>query len=619
MASDSEVAPPQIGADASRTITIIAACLGLAITILPPVAYFTRGLASESASLQIQARLIAGQVSALISRSPDSWQMQELRLRLLLMPDGIDLTEPEIRRIVDAEGNEATSAFVQSLGLLPWPKTMQRAPIHDQGAVVGSVEITRSLMSLFVEAMRLALLSLALGLASFVVLRIIPLRLLAGAIARATWLAAHDPLTGLANRAVLRDRLGEALANARRTRTAVAVLCLDLDQFKEVNDTLGHAAGDRLLKEVVGRLRDNIRATDVLARLGGDEFAIVQAHGAQPSFAETLAGRLVRLMAEPFDLGGHQVVIGVSIGIAIAADGNATPETMLQHGDLALYRAKAEGRGAFRFFQQEMNDTLMERRALEADMRTALAEGQFEVYFQPQVSIDAAGVNIHGAESLIRWTSPTRGVMRPDMFIPLAEETGLIIPIGEWVLRQACATAMTWKRPLSVAVNVSTVQFRRPGFVETVEAVLRETGLPAHRLELEITESVMVEDEAAAVQVMDRLRALGVRLAMDDFGTGYSSLGYLRKFRFDKIKIDKSFVQGLGESEEANAIIRAVVGMSQALGISANAEGVETRAQATHLALEGCNEFQGYLYGRPMTAGAFSELLEQAAQPVAAK
>ncbi len=612
-------APPRAGLAVTRTITIIAACLGLAIAILPPVAYFMRGVASESASLQIQARLISGQVSGLIARSPDAWQMQELRLRLLLTPDGVDLTQPEIRRIVDAQGIEAISALVRSTGLLAWPRTIQRVPIFDQGAIVGSVEIKRSLTNLFLEAMKVFLLAAVLGLASFVVLRIIPMRLLESAIARASWLAAHDPLTGLANRAVLRERLGDALANARRTKASVAVLCLDLDHFKEVNDTLGHAAGDRLLNEVVSRLKANIRSTDVLARLGGDEFAIVQAHGNQPSFAEALAGRLVDLMSEPFDLGGHQVVIGVSIGIAVSLGGTSSPETMLQHGDLALYRAKAEGRGAFRFFRQEMNDTLMERRALEADMRTALAEGQFEVCFQPQVSTAANGVAIHGAEALIRWTSPTRGVMRPDMFIPLAEETGIIIPIGEWVMRQACAAAMTWRRPISVAVNVSTVQFRRPDFVETVEAVLRDTGLPAQRLELEITESVMMEDEAAAMLVMDRLRHLGVRLAMDDFGTGYSSLGYLRKFRFDKIKIDKSFVQGLGESDEANAIVRAVVGMSHALGISANAEGVETKAQAELLTLEGCNEFQGYFYGRPMTGKAFSELLVEAAEPVTAK
>jgi diguanylate cyclase (GGDEF)-like protein len=417
---------------------------------------------------------------------------------------------------------------------------------------------------------------------------------------------------------VLRDRLSDALTRAWRSRSTVAVLCLDLDHFKDVNDTLGHAAGDRLLNLVVMRLQDNIRAVDTLARLGGDEFAIVQSGGIQPHFAETLAARLITLLAQPFDLDGHQAVIGVSIGIAIATgeDGVVSPEVMLQQGDMALYSAKAAGRSAFRFFQQEMNDSLAHRKELEADLRKALAEGQFTLNFQPQVSLGAGGQSpvIQGAEALIRWTSPTRGVMGPNVFIPLAEETGLIVPIGEWVMREACAAAMGWSRPLSVAVNVSAVQFRRAGFIAMVEDALASSGLPAERLEIEITESVMMEDESAAMAVMDSLREMGVRVAMDDFGTGYSSLGYLRKFRFDKIKIDRSFVQGLGKSGEADAIVRAVVGMSHALGIRANAEGVETAEQAALLSIEGCAEVQGFLFGRPMPGPAFAELVALSAE-----
>ncbi|MBC4014479.1 EAL domain-containing protein [Siccirubricoccus deserti] len=430
---------------------------------------------------------------------------------------------------------------------------------------------------------------------------------------RVAHLATHDALTGLPNRALFRDRLDQALAHARRAGGTVAVHCIDLDRFKEVNDTLGHAAGDRLLTQVATRLADCLRDTDTLARLGGDEFAVVQCDSRQPQDAETLARRMVAVLAEPFDLAGHQAVVGTSIGIALRAGAEALvdPALLLQEADVALYQAKDAGRGTWRFFEAEMNRRLQARKALEADLRRALAESRFTLHYQPQVDLD--GRRLVGAEALLRWDHPTHGPLRPAQFIPLAEETGLIGPIGAWALAEACRQAVAWPSLPRIAVNISAGQFRRAGFVAMVERTLRETGLPPQRLELEVPEALLLVDTEAVIAGLARLRSLGVSIAMDDFGTGSSSLGTLRRFAFDRIKIDRSFVQGLRPEGEAMAIIRAVLGMSRALGIRTHAGGVEDERQAALLKGEGCEEVQGYLFGRPMTAEAFTTML--AARP----
>lgn len=423
---------------------------------------------------------------------------------------------------------------------------------------------------------------------------------------RTAHLATHDTLTGLPNRALFRDRLTQCLAECHRDGGAVAVLYLDLDRFKEVNDSLGHAAGDRLLVQVAARIKATLRESDTLARLGGDEFAIVQRGASQPSDAEALCLRIIATVKDPFDLGGHQASIGVSIGVAIRAAEAAAVDSgiLIQEADVALYRSKEEGRGTFRFFQEEMNRRLQERKALEADLRRALSEGELRLYYQPQVSTN--GERLVGAEALIRWQHPERGNVRPDQFIPLAEETGLIVPIGDWVLRTACRQVAEWPALGRVAVNVSPVQFRQAGFADKVRDALVSSGLEASRLELEITESILLNDTEEMLAILAELRELGVSIAMDDFGTGYSSLGYLRKFRFDKIKIDRSFVRNLGESPDSTAIIRAVLGMSRALGIRSNAEGVEDMGQMALLSQEGCEEAQGFLFGHPMPADEFS-------------
>ena len=423
---------------------------------------------------------------------------------------------------------------------------------------------------------------------------------------RMAHLARHDGLTGLPNRLLFTERLAGSLARARRG-DAVAMLCLDLDRFKLVNDTLGHAAGDELLRQVTKRLRDCTRETDLVVRLGGDEFVIVQEKANQPNEATALAKRLVELIGASFLIDGREVVIGVSIGIALSLDGLETGEALLKRADLALYRAKNDGRGRFRFFEREMDEAMQIKRSLELDLRQALNDKHFEVYYQPLVQSGG----IAGFEALLRWRHPQRGMISPADFIPVAEESGLIGSIGAWVLDQACADAAAWPGTLKVAVNLSPLQFQTRSLVEDVAAALSLSGLSPTRLELEITESVLIQDGDSVLKTLHALRAMGIRIAMDDFGTGYSSLSYLRRFPFDKIKIDQSFVKGIAEQEDCRTIVRAVIGLGRSLHMSVNAEGVETEAQLEALRAEGCGEIQGYLFSHPKPAHDVLEMLRE--------
>ncbi len=417
---------------------------------------------------------------------------------------------------------------------------------------------------------------------------------------RISYLAHHDALTGLPNRVVLGAWLEEKLAGDGR-QNGVAVLCLDLDLFKRVNDTLGHQFGDLLLCQVASRLRTCVRDCDLVARLGGDEFAIVQMSAEQPSSATRLSQRVIDVLGEPFDLDGHQIVIGTSIGVAIApADGEQAFE-LLKNADLALYRAKTDGRNTFRFFERSMDARMQARRLLEVDLRKAIGDDQLELVYQPILS--AATSTIVGFEALLRWNHPTRGRVAPDDFIPLAEEIGLINAIGEWVLRQACAEAATWPAHVKIAVNLSPVQFRGQNLATFVMTTLASSGLSPRRLELEVTEAVLVHEPDAVNETLTQLRSIGVRIAMDDFGTGYSSLSYLQRFPFDKIKIDKGFMQKTTTDEDAFAIVKAVISLGKSLGMTVTAEGVETREQFERLKAEECTEVQGYLFSpaRPAT------------------
>src|SRR5664279_4792510 len=418
-------------------------------------------------------------------------------------------------------------------------------------------------------------------------------------------LAHYDALTDLPNRVTFYERMDTVLNRQRRNET-VAVLSLDLDRFKNVNDTLGHPVGDLLLQAAAERMRSCVRGEDLVARLGGDEFAIVQVSSTQTSDVSALATRLIEVVGAPYDLDGHQVIVGASIGIAIAPTDGNKPDPLMKSADLALYRAKANGGHAFRFFEAEMDARMQARHALELDLRKAIVNGEFELYYQPIVDVKTE--RITSCEALLRWHHPERGMISPVEFIPVAESTGLIVPLGEWVLRQACAQAARWPDHVTVAVTLSPVQFKSRNLLPTVVNALATNGLPAKRLELEITELVLLQDNEGAFEVLRRFRDLGIRIAMDDFGTGYSSLGYLRSFPFDKIKIDQSFVHDLSTKEDSVAIIRAVVGLSSSLGITTTAEGVETKEQLTRLTTEGCDEVQGFLFSPPRPAAELERL-----------
>jgi len=428
---------------------------------------------------------------------------------------------------------------------------------------------------------------------------------------RIEYLAHHDVLTGLPNRTQFQHHLELSIRQLPRD-TSLAVLCLDLDDFKRVNDTLGHPTGDKLLKEVGERLRACLRENDVLARLGGDEFAIIALTESGLTNASALAGRLIEAVSKPFMINHQEIVVGLSVGIAVSPNDSSDPEQLLKASDMALYRAKSAGRSTYRFFEPEMDAQAQARRVLELELRSAISRGELVLHYQPIVEMSTQ--DIVAFEALVRWAHPLRGLIPPMKFIPLAEETGLIIPLGEWVLRQACSDAAKWSKPVRVAVNLSPVQFKSPRLLESVFAAVRSSGLSPERLELEITESVLLNDNDATLAKLHQLRDFGARISMDDFGTGYSSLSYLRSFPFDKIKIDRSFVEVLGEEDESLAIIRAVTGLGNSLGIATTAEGVETDEQIKLLRREGCSEMQGYYFSPPRPSNEVEGLLAKASR-----
>ncbi|RWM05739.1 EAL domain-containing protein [Mesorhizobium sp.] len=422
---------------------------------------------------------------------------------------------------------------------------------------------------------------------------------------RMTHLAHHDTLTNLPNRSMFRERLDQALSEAKIA--PLAIFSLDLDRFKAVNDTFGHPAGDWLLRCVAERLRRCLRSEkDVVARFGGDEFAIIQSNARGAADAEKLAKRIIEVIGKPYRDKGREMHVGVSLGIALYPGDGQDADTLLTNADMALYRGKSEGRNIYRFFEPGMDAMVRERRALEADLEAALPRREFELDFQP--ILDIASSDIVGAEALMRWRSPSRGLVPPDDFIAAAEETGLIVQLGDWALRKACGVAAGWPRDMRMAVNVSAAQIKSGGFARSVIAALAFSGMPANRLELEITETVMMDESETVLRTLGQLRGLGVRIALDDFGTGYSSLGYLRRFPVDKIKIDRSFIRDLDKRDTA-AIVRTVIRLGAELGITVTAEGVETEAQLEMLRKAGCGEAQGFLIGVPAKASETSRLL----------
>jgi diguanylate cyclase (GGDEF)-like protein/PAS domain S-box-containing protein len=425
--------------------------------------------------------------------------------------------------------------------------------------------------------------------------------------ARIAYMAHHDGLTNLANRELYQDRLREALEQSKPDHKRVAVLCVDLDLFKNVNDSFGHPMGDRLLKIVAERLRSEVRGNNLAARLGGDEFAVILASDASPNEVSDYAARLIKVLSASYDIDGIEMVIGASIGIALSPGDGESCEELMRNADMALYRAKSDGGGVHRFFEKEMDRQAQKRRDMELDLRRAFANGEFEVHYQPLV--DIAADRISGFESLLRWRHPEKGMISPADFIPVAEDIGLIVALGEWVLREACSEAVRWPADIKVAVNLSPIQFRSRNLVQVVISALAHSGLSPKRLELEITESVFLAETEANLAILHQLRELGVSISMDDFGTGYSSLSYLRSFPFDKIKIDRSFVKDLAQRSDCVAIVRAISGLGRSLNITTTAEGVETMDQLDWLRAEGCNEVQGFLFSAAKPAAEVEQLL----------
>ncbi|MFZ5711694.1 MAG: putative bifunctional diguanylate cyclase/phosphodiesterase [Bradyrhizobium sp.] len=414
--------------------------------------------------------------------------------------------------------------------------------------------------------------------------------------ARLAFMSQHDGLTGLPNRSLLRQQVDEMLLHTRRSPEKVALLMLGLDSFKAVNDTLGHAVGDKLLRGVAKRLRSTLREEDALARLNSDEFAIVQSGLTRPEDAVMLAKRLLAAIADPYLLDGHSVVIGASIGIAMAPGDGDDSEKLLKSADMALSRAKLDARGTFAFFEAALDAKAQSRRKIEVELRDAIQNDVLRPYYQPLIDLQSG--RITGFEALVRWPHAERGMVSPAEFIPVAEDTGLINPLGGQMLRRACLDAAAWPDDVRVAVNLSPLQFRSGNLLSVVTDALKHSGLPPRRLELEITETLLLEKSAQILATLHALRALGVRISMDDFGTGYSSLSYLRSFPFDKIKIDQSFVRDLGSNREAQAIIRSIVSLGKGLGVTITAEGVETEAELSCLRAEGCHEGQGFLFSK---------------------
>lgn len=422
-------------------------------------------------------------------------------------------------------------------------------------------------------------------------------------------MARHDALTGLPNRLLLRDKMDEALVRARDGE-GFALLCLDLDNFKPVNDSLGHPAGDALLQAVTRRLKVCVRESDIISRLGGDEFAILQFGTNDPERTSTLARRIIEVLSAAFTIDGNQVVVGASIGIALAPRDGIEPDQLLKNADLALYRAKDDGRRTYRFFEKEMDSHQQARRALEIDLRQALATGEFELFYQPIVSL--ASGRISGLEALLRWRHPERGLQAPGDFVPLCEEIGLIVPLGDWVLRTACREVAQLSDRLTVSVNLSPVQFKNAGIVSSVMQALSQARLDPGRLELEITESVMLLESEDTLAALHQLRDFGVRISMDDFGTGYSSLSYLRRFPFDRIKIDRSFIADLEKKSDCRAIVGAIASLGADLGIDTTAEGVESARQLKMLLAVRLTAVQGYLFSPPVPYGELVELITRA-------
>ncbi|MDR3468280.1 MAG: EAL domain-containing protein [Xanthobacteraceae bacterium] len=590
-------------ADLVTTLTLRAHGVGTSaarnVVIIVPV--YVKG--TSRGTVTDRRRNLAGYVSGVFDLAAVLQSIRDTRAATSALNASISTHAPEVPSAVDvARPDQATPpAAARATASLTSPlRWTGELPVGDgHWSVVMTSRAETPLSSRFPRALIVLTIGLIITTFVFIYLNVAGRNAarLQQAHLRVLELAQTDALTGLANRACFLGRLDEILRDARAGR--FSVLMLDLDRFKNVNDSLGHAAGDNLLREVAQRLKAGLRDSDLLARLGGDEFAIIQIAGDdQHADAATLATRVTELLAAPFVLHHRRVEVGASIGIAMAPEHGRDPQDLLRRADVALYRSKAAGRNCFTFFNPAMAAEMEAQNTLEGDLREAIAKHQFELHYQPVY--DIATNRPCGAEALLRWRHPTAGLIPPDRFIPLAEATGLIVPLGEWALGQACRDAAAWPDDLKVAVNLSPVQFKQKDLFGVICAALLDSGLAPHRLEIEITESVLLERGPDNLAFTQELKEIGVSLALDDFGTGYSSLSYLTMFPFDKIKIDKSFIRDLGSSAHCGAIVTSILTLARGLDISVTAEGIETAEQLALLRQLGANFAQGYLLGKPM-------------------
>jgi len=588
-----------------RLIRWIAIFTALLIAAGPPALYLHFGYLRMEGEMTGEARFKARQVSRLINTNPDFWQFESVRIGEMI-EDGPEHMEDDFHRVVMTDG----TVVVQRPAVRPeyvWPKISVTQELTDFGTPVARLEIVHTLEPLYRQGAIVAAFSVLSSLFVYWAFRMVPMRMLTRAWERVTYLATHDALTELPNRALFIDRLGKALRKGRRSSGAVTVYAFDLDFFKDINDTLGHAAGDQLLYHAACRMKECLREGDVLARLGGDEFAACQVGVSDPQQAAATAERLIAAFRKPFNLAGTEAFVGVSIGIATCTrEDQIRPSLLLNSADLALYKSKQNGRNTYHFFEEDMNTVLRRRKSLEAGLRKALTNEDLNLEYQPQVEL--ATQKITGFEALARWRHPEMGEIPPSQFIPIAESSGMMRPLTEWIVHRACHDAVLWG-DLKIAVNLAPSLFQQTGLTQIIISALEESGLPPERLELEITEDNLIGDTERTLTILRELKEMGVQIAMDDFGTGFSSLGYLRQFPFDKIKIDRSFISDIGNEDDAEAIVRAIISMGHALKMNIIAEGVETLEQASLLMEHGCEHVQGFLYGRPMPRRDIETLL----------
>lgn len=590
-----------------KVINILIASILAAAVCAIPISYYIN--ISTKFSSEIMSSLKHGryQLEQIVNKNPEFWQYEIDRMEGILL----NLQSNPESSVWTVKGNNSKTLLeVNPYRLnISWPSIVKNISVSDSHSQVATIEVEISILHEIIIISALSTFSIIAGLIAYFGIVLIPLRAIEKLWNQMAYQAQHDELTDLANRNYFHEVLTKKLVKHKNKKTQVAVLAIDLDHFKDVNDTLGHAAGDQLLKKVVIDFQTIIGKSKMLARLGGDEFSVILTGRNLTDHASMIADKIIDKLSLPYEIDGTYVHIGASLGIAITQDDNIDANELLKRADIALYEAKNDGRNTFRIFHQTMNKLLIKRKNLEEKLRIAIENDDFQLHFQPQFKLGSQ--EVIGVEALIRWQHIEDGFISPSNFIPVAEKAGLIVDIDKWVLINACKQADKWN-DLRVAVNISPMHFHNGNLLKHVSFALEQSGLPANRLELEITEGVLMHETDKTIEILNALKDLGVHIAMDDFGTGYSSLSYLQRFPFDKIKIDRSFISNLtDEKPEAQAIVKAIISMSHALKMRVNAEGVETIYQANFLSSIDCEEVQGFYFAKPMSADNISKMLNE--------